>query len=176
MVFNCRAIVFCPLQLTPDRTYYATDTRADGLLFGCALAVFGNPVIDGSPKYERLLKYLFVPVALGAMVFSVVYRPEFFRETFRYTLQGLALIPLFIAAISYPDWFLFKPLNSRVAKFFGKISCSFYLLHYTVIESLNAVFTVFSKFVAGLLAMAVATLLAYLIGLWIERPMLKYRR
>src|SRR5205814_2308494 len=45
-----------------ERTLLATDTRIDGILFGCALAVWGNPILDGPGRFsERAWKWLLFP-------------------------------------------------------------------------------------------------------------------
>jgi peptidoglycan/LPS O-acetylase OafA/YrhL len=47
-----------------ERTYLCSDTRIDSILFGCALAVRGNPMIDrrAGPSHRGLWLYLALPV------------------------------------------------------------------------------------------------------------------
>ena len=52
-------------------------------------------------------------LAILVLLFSFVFRGEAFRETFRYSLQGVALVPVFVCAIRFPRWGLMKVLNLR---------------------------------------------------------------
>jgi peptidoglycan/LPS O-acetylase OafA/YrhL len=113
----------------------ATDTRLDSILFGCILAVWGNPVLDATSLSPRLWKWVLFPLGVAMLLFSFVYRSDEFRETTRYTLQGVALMPIFVAAIRYPEWIVFRPLQSRWMGRLGLLSYTFYLVHDTFIET-----------------------------------------
>ncbi|MEQ1506926.1 MAG: acyltransferase, partial [Myxococcota bacterium] len=77
-----------------DRLTYATDTRIDSILFGCALALGRNPVLD-PPIGWATRRPAWVLAAFGAaIVATLVPRDPLFRETIRYSLQGLLLIPV----------------------------------------------------------------------------------
>src|SRR5262249_10529940 len=82
-------------DVSDDRIYYAKDTRIDSLLFGCILGVVCNPVIDRGLALSALSKALLYLFALALLSISVVWRDEAFRATVRYSLQGLALLPIF---------------------------------------------------------------------------------
>jgi peptidoglycan/LPS O-acetylase OafA/YrhL len=75
-----------------------------------------------------------------------------FRETVRYTIQGIALVPLFYAAIKYHRYPLFRVLNNKVLVFIGKISYGFYLSHYLLIYLAQDLWgeSMFSKIAGGL--------------------------
>ena len=45
------------------------------------------------------------------------------------TLQGLALLPIFYAAVRFPTWLIFRPLNIGWVRFMGVLSYSLYLVH-----------------------------------------------
>ena len=127
------------------RTFFATDTRADSILWGCIFAIACNPMLD-KPRVLGFRLLLMVVGALGVLALTLVIRdPESvlpgshaltlrgFRETFRYTLQGLVLIPIFTAAIIYHESPLFRWLNWKPLRQLGVLSYSLYLVHYTVI-------------------------------------------
>jgi len=120
-----------------DRTYYASDTRIDSIIYGCILAVIANP-LQQSPRAETmsLRQWAIVATSFAGILVSVVYRGEFFRETFRYSLQGLALMPVFFFAIRYPGAALFRPLNWPLAGRLGVYSYAIYLIHHVVIETI----------------------------------------
>ncbi len=163
-------VVLVQFGASTDRTYYASDTRIDSLLFGCSLAIFGNPVVDGAPRYGRILKHGFVPLGVALLVASLVFRSAGFRETFRYTLQGIALLPVFMAAVAFPNWSAFRVLNLKWVRGMGAISFSFYLVHFTMIEAVNAHAGGLSILVRGGLAFALSVSAAYVLHRLVEGP------
>jgi peptidoglycan/LPS O-acetylase OafA/YrhL len=117
------------------RTYYASDTRIDSIIYGCILAIVMNPVRDlhrvgtMSPKQWALLA-----LAAGTLLATLLYRDESFREGIRYSLQGLALMPIFYFAIRFSDSQPFRCLNWPLAMKLGIYSYTIYLMHYVVIR------------------------------------------
>ena len=158
------------------RTYLATDTRVDAILFGCALAVWHNPVVDVALYRERRWKYGLVPGALVVLLGCVVYRDPFFRETFRYTLQGVALTFIFIAAIRFPTWLPFRILNLRPVAFIGALSYSLYLVHYPLIFAVQRLFPDWPVPAQACLVVALAFAASWAIYVLIERPCARLRK
>ena len=158
------------------RTYLGTDTRIDSILFGCALAVWHNPVADGSPLNERRWKYLYLPMALLLMLACLCVRRDDFRETLRYSLQGVALTGIFIAAIRFPRWPIFAALNTRVMVFIGLLSYSLYLMHLGIINIVTTWLPALGPVAQGLLSLATAVALAWLIYVAVEKPCARLRR
>ena len=117
------------------RIYYLSDTRIDSILFGCALAVHGNPVLDPPYGSDRLWKYFVVPGVITILILSFLGRNPEYQNTLRFTIQGIALHGLFMAAIRFPDWGVFQILNWSWMRFIGLLSYSLYLVHYTVIKA-----------------------------------------
>ncbi len=115
------------------RLEIASDTRFDSILYGCILALYGNPAMDPSRFGERIWKYVFLPLGICGLLFSFACRDEFFRGTLRYTLQGICLIPVFVCAVRYLTWLPMRPLNFRPIAFFGVLSYSLYLVYHLAI-------------------------------------------
>ncbi|MBX2808748.1 MAG: acyltransferase [Cellvibrionaceae bacterium] len=121
--------------------YYATDARMDCLLFGCLMAVGFNPVyhqrqlLAGEQPWwgKAWAPWLALFVGLGLLLFTLLYRDSVFRETLRYSLQGLAFMPLFYFAIIRSQWLFFKCLNWQPVVYLGRLSYTFYLSHYVCI-------------------------------------------
>jgi peptidoglycan/LPS O-acetylase OafA/YrhL len=173
LLWRC-ALVF-GLHASQDRTYMATDTRIDSILFGCILAVWGNPVLDKTSISDRALKWVWLPLGtLGLLVSFAVFSPRF-EESFRYTLQGLSLFPFFIAGIRLPTWAFFRILNIGWVRFMGVLSYAFYLLHPTVIFGVQQ-WTHWNQTVQAALALALAVLLSWAIHVYVERPATRLRK
>jgi peptidoglycan/LPS O-acetylase OafA/YrhL len=178
----CVAILLWRLALVgifdaPEaRTYHATDTRVDAILFGCALAVWHNPVLDPGTYPERLWKYGLFPAALAVLLACLLYRSPFFRETFRYSLQGAALTFVFITAIRFHDWLPFRVLNLRPVAFLGVLSYSLYLVHYPLIFAVERWVPEWPAVTQGLLAAALSLAAAWAIHVTIEKPCARLRK
>lgn len=176
-VLAWRCLLVFGFHAPKDRMYVATDTRVDSILFGCILAVWGNPALDPSSLSERRLKALWLPLALFALLASFAVPKVWpgFEQTFRYTVQGLALFPVFIAAVRYPAWGAFRWLNAKWVRTVGLLSYSLYLLHTTVLAGLHH-WLRGSDASIGALALAASTALAALIYWLIEKPCSRLRK
>jgi peptidoglycan/LPS O-acetylase OafA/YrhL len=122
------------LHASYNRTYCATDARIDSILFGCALAVFGNPVLDPTRISENAWKHWLLPLSLVGLALSFVISNASFQDTLRYTLQGVCLVGVFVVAIRYPAWGPVRLLNTKLLSWIGLISYSLYLVHLSVLK------------------------------------------
>jgi len=157
----------------PLRTMYATDTRMDAILFGCVLALWSNPILDPIRRKPKHAWALPVGGALLLLI-SFLYRNPVFRETFRYTLQGIGLIPLFTSAISFHDRWMFKWLNSWPMRFLGTLSYSLYLVHAPIIQLLQK--RSHNRLLVGVAGLVISIGIAYVFHVAVERPFAHLRR
>ena len=164
------------LGVSEDRTYLASDTRLDSILFGCALALAANPMLDRPRLPAKLFRWVLLPAGVLLLVFCFVYRAGDFRETYRYSLQGLGLAPVFVGAMREPRLWLFRALNLAPVKRVGVLSYTLYLVHHVVIETLQRWLPSVNAVLLGGLALGVALLLANLVHQQIERPCARLRR
>ena len=176
VVLAWRCVLVVLFHVSSNRTYMASDTRIDSILFGCILAVFYNPTMDRWYPAERRWRYLYVPLAVAALLLSFLYRNGVFRDTVRYSLQGLALMPIFIAAIRFPHWLPFRVLNTRPMELIGRLSYSLYLLHYGALEFVWRHLPTIGAVAQGLSAFGLSVALAAAIYVFIERPCANLRR
>jgi peptidoglycan/LPS O-acetylase OafA/YrhL len=153
-----------------------SDTRIDSILFGCALAVWSSPVKDKLVLNERRWQFLYVPAAIVLLLLCVIARSNVFRETIRYSVQGIALTLLFIAAIRYPLWTPMRVLNTKTFVFVGALSYSLYLLHFAVIIGIQKNYPGANPVEQGVLALCMSVALSWLIYVVIEKPCAKLRR
>lgn len=117
-----------------DRTYLATDTRIDSILFGCALALWGNPARDPTRIAESTWKHVLLPLSTIGILVTFGIGERAFRETFGYTVQGLCLFAIFIVAVRYPDWGPMRILNFRSVRWIGALSFAIYLIHPSILH------------------------------------------
>lgn len=176
IILAWRYYLVTSVGVSSERTYYASDTRFDSILFGCMLAVYGNPILDKQQCSEFRIKYIYTPLAIALLLFTLYFRSEVFRETLRYSLQGIALFPLFIVAIRFPNWGVIRYLSYSWVRFFGVLSYSFYLVHHTVIETVKLYGYMLPKLAQGVIALAVALSLSYIIHISVETPCARLRR
>lgn len=183
-VLAWRCLLVFGFHAPKDRMYVSTDTRVDSILFGCILAVWGNPALDSGTASRfasqfggRRLKLLWLPLAIFALLasFAVPKVWPAFEQTFRYTVQGLALFPVFVAAVRYPSWGVFRWLNIGWVRTVGLLSYSLYLLHTTVLYSLHYWIHA-SDTLLAVPALAVSLALAALIYRGVEKPCARLRR
>jgi peptidoglycan/LPS O-acetylase OafA/YrhL len=177
VVLAWRLLLVLALGAGKDRTYVATDTRIDSILFGCILGVFANPVLDRTRIDAGIWKFVLVPLALVGLLVSFVIRDPWFQQTVAYTLQGICLFPLFIAAVRFPLWGPFEILNLAPVRFIGVVSYSIYLVHPSVLYGVAQWTGAFLPPLAqGAIALALTIAIAYGISVAIERPAARLRR
>jgi peptidoglycan/LPS O-acetylase OafA/YrhL len=156
-----------------ERTYYSSDTRVDSIVFGCLLALAANPKSakpdSSNPFLEQTSAMLLVTAAI-VMLMTVAWRNTYFRETFRYSLQGLALMPIFYFAIKCAKRFPFTLLNRHWVARIGVYSYAMYLIHYIVINVIekNAPWLAASKPLLVLVTFAIATLYAAILDIYVD--------
>jgi peptidoglycan/LPS O-acetylase OafA/YrhL len=116
-----------------DRTYYGSDTRIDSIIYGCILAVVANPRQQTNRTRMSWVHWAILAAAAVTLLLTLVYRDMAFRETIRYSIQGLALMPIFYFAVRFSDNGLFRKLNLPWMATLGAYSYAIYLIHYVVI-------------------------------------------
>jgi len=171
-----RCLLIYGLHADFNRTFFATDTRFDSILFGCIIAIVLNPMLN-DPLYSALLRHMrwLLPVSTLLLLATFLTRNDEFRETFRYSLQGVALTPLFIAAIQYRSSPLVRFLNLGSVRFLGVLSYSLYLCHYIILTSIHDAWNG-NQILIAILAFCAALLVATLIHYWVERPCARIRK
>ncbi|MET0791227.1 MAG: acyltransferase [Polyangiaceae bacterium] len=177
VVMLWRCVLVLHFHTPSPRTYLGTDTRLDSLLFGCALAVAGNPMLDaGNEEKPSTGLLLSLGGAALLLVITFVIRDDRFRETVRYSLQGIALYPVFYAAIRFPKWGFFPLFNNRALGFVGKLSYSLYLVHGMLLQMGERWLPTTHGAIRGVLALVVSMAAAWLIWILVEKPSTRLRK
>lgn len=171
-----RSLLVLHFGVPEDRTYLASDTRFDSILFGCALAVAMNPVVDGPVGSEGLWKKILFPAGVVLLVFTFGYRAGWFRESIRYTLQGIGLTPIFITGMRFPTWWPFRVLNTRWVAFLGVLTYSLYLVHHVVLYTVHAHLPTWHPAVLSALALAISIAFSLAMYEYVEKPFGRLRK
>jgi peptidoglycan/LPS O-acetylase OafA/YrhL len=171
-----RFLLILSLGQVAARIPAATDTRVDAILFGCALAVWKNPACDALHGPVRRWQTLWLPAAMFAVAVSL-YMPHLpLLAAWSYSVQGLALTCLFTAAIRFPRWPIFRPLNNRLLVQLGALSYSLYLVHSLILAALVQLIPHSSAVMRAVLALPLSLLVAQLLRVGIEAPCARLRR
>lgn len=158
--------------------YMRSDTRFDSILWGCLLALWHQTGLAERLFPDRVLPRAgIITLALAVILFCFVWRDAGFRETWRYSLQGAALLPLFHYAVRRPDLIAFRLLNWKPLMVIGAWSYSIYLIHYVVLINLefHGVLPA-SPLVAAVLVLVISAAYAALVSSWVEEPVRGLRR
>lgn len=165
LLIRCANVV---LLADYSQNYYWSHTRMDSILFGCVLAMWHNPAIDADAWKPKAWH---VAAALATLGFCLVVRNPMFRETIRYTMQGMALFVLFAAAL-HDKGMAARLLGSAPLRWIALISYTLYLIHLPAI----LIFERYRVPGAALLGIVVAILYSTLMYVAVERPLGEWRR
>jgi peptidoglycan/LPS O-acetylase OafA/YrhL len=146
-----------------ERVYYGSDTRADGLLVGCLLAVM---VARGwVPKVSmRWATVAGAAITVGVMVFPSMFTTAVVVPT----VVPWVSAALILATMRNPGW-----LGRPVLIWLGKRSYGIYLWHYPL---MMAAFFRSQSMVAMVLAGVLSVGVAALSWRFVEEPLLRRRR
>lgn len=150
-----------------------THTRIDSILFGAILACWNNPVMDAEDRLPGRWGSYAIGVALLASTFAI--RDEVFRQTLRYTIQGIALIFLFNAAIRDAS-FARRFLDSTPMRFVALLSYTLYLVHSLIVHAAQPLSESIGHTPAMLGALLISFAIAWGVYIVIERPLAQWRR
>jgi peptidoglycan/LPS O-acetylase OafA/YrhL len=177
LISMCLVILLWRLQLIQSadfsaiRTYISSDTRIDSIIYGCLMAVLINP-LQAAPRSKTMspLQWTLFLIGIGLLLFSLIYRSPAFRETFRYSLQGIALIPIFYFAILFHDNAIFRHLNSVWAIRIGTYSYVVYLSHQVILFLIlkNAPLVANNSFVVFSVVLIISIAYAALIDSYVD--------
>ena len=135
-----------------------------------------NPLVDRPIGSEGLWKRVLFPAGITLLLFTFVYRAGWFRESIRYTLQGIALFPVFISAMRFPGWGPFRLLNQRHVVFFGGLTYSLYLIHHVVLYTVGYHFPSWHPVLISLLALAISFAASLAVYRFVEAPFARLRK
>jgi peptidoglycan/LPS O-acetylase OafA/YrhL len=162
---------FHPLHL--QRLYFGTDTRAQGLLIGVALAfAIHSGLWLRTAKHARIAS---VWGALGAVVMLVLLFTADMRETFSFygvfLLCSTSTAGMLSEIISHPEGRLARSLSSKALQAAGEMTYGIYLWHWPVILIVKQ-YTSWPEVPTIAAQVLLSLLVATASYRWIERPIL----
>ena len=153
--------------------YEGTDTRFDSILAGCVLAIVANSRLgDRVPWVTRHAATL---AWSGAMLIGAcfVYRNAIFRDTVRYTLLEIGLMPIFFFVTLPRASFITRCLEWRGLRRLGQLSYSMYLIHHTLFHHFYHYYRPSVLLAAGILLLTIAY--AQAMRIFVELPIQRMR-
>lgn len=170
-----RYVLLYQFDASPFRIFSGTDSRVDSILFGCIMALGFNPMLDGARLQSMWLKLALLSGGLILLAFTLLYRDDVFRSTWRYTLQGIALFPVFFLAVSESRWSIFRWLELSPLRALGKISYTLYLVHFPIIYVMYELFPGSSQWMIVASAAITSLIMATLVYYAVEKPLAYFR-
>lgn len=128
-----------------DRIYYGSDTRLDGIAWGVLAALIYHLIEErrrlSKSTFLFLSKDLSFLIAVSVYLISLLIRDDWFRDTFRFTLQSVAACVVIIYGLlpgDGPIRRVFYALSKwRWVSILGLASYSIYLVHLLVMEGMR---------------------------------------
>jgi peptidoglycan/LPS O-acetylase OafA/YrhL len=117
--------------------YEHTDTRYDSILFGCLLALCLNPFLDKMPKWVDKYSRALAGGGFALLLICLIFRSEFFRDTLRYSLQGIGIFGIFVWVLNSPGSWIIQRLENPFLRLIGRRSYAMYLIHYCIIQAME---------------------------------------
>lgn len=169
-----RMVLVCCFHAPTDRTYLATDTRIDSIAYGALLSV----LIEWKPRYLFYLERPAVIFAgLCALLISLLLRNDVFRETARYSLQGVAFLPLvYTCTFGKTLGDVRKALEHPVMLLVGRLSYSLYLWHFPVLSFIDDTIPAAPPFLRTALSVTLFCAIACASYNGVERPLQGLRK
>jgi peptidoglycan/LPS O-acetylase OafA/YrhL len=177
LILRCLGTVWYSYSadVTERYCYTLSHTRFDSIIYGCISSVLLFGIRSASYIKALSNKTIFI-VALIAMIGCLVFRDILFRNTVRYTLQGLSLSILIPAIINTPLYPKIKSFFSgKVIVIIGKFSYSIYLMHMIAITAVSQISGIGKSWLFYLTILALTVVLSSFSYLTVEKLAFKLR-
>lgn len=158
----------------PDTSlnYYWSHTHMDSILFGSALALWQNPALDGDAWKPKRWQ---TGAALLGLIMTFTIRDEAFRQSVRYTMQGITLFVLFSYILHDRGW-ISRLLSSWVLNRVGLYSYTLYLCHMPVFQIVQIWGPAMGEAGVGIIGSILSLVYAALMYELIEKRIAQWRR
>ena len=179
---NITRVILASAPHAHNRIYYGSDTRIDAIALGVLGAIWffnnRNKAIYSDSKHIRTWNMLLVASALF-FIFSLCYRDEWFRNTFRFSFQSISTVVLILFGFRKKSDRLLQAINkfvqSRFVLAIGLSSYSIYLSHLILMDAIDPLFSGTPFSIAVTLKVTLSLTLGILLYLLIEVPALNFK-
>lgn len=156
--------------------YWRSETRFDSIAYGVILACL--PELDrGRRLIERMTTRPVFILSIAFLLGTFAFRDAYFQNTWRFTLQGLALIPIFASVIfAEPVPFFNRILNTPVLVWVGALSYSLYVWHGAVVLFFYGWIETLPYAAIKMIDTVLSVVFALLSFYMLERPILSLRK
>lgn len=156
-----------------ENIYEGTDTRFDSILAGCALAIMANSRLGD--RVPWLTKHAGALAGGGAILIGAcfAYRNPLFRDTVRYTLLEIGLMPIFFFVTLPGTSFVTRCLEWRLLRHLGQLSYSMYLIHHALFHHFYHSYQPSVLLAGGILVLTIGY--AQAMRICVELPMQRLR-
>ena len=170
-----RFIAHYVIKVQTDYTGMATDCRIDSILYGALLRVlFESPWAAVAVNICKARVTRIAALLVLLVCFAVPY--EGFRETVRYSLQGIALMPVFTAIlVDRPDTVARRILSSPPMVLVGRLSYSIYLFHLMARTPAEVIFGSPYRIESTISGLILTGALSYVVFIFVELPIARIR-
>lgn len=173
LLWRCYLVFHVGLDnMVHDRVYKSTDTRFDAIMFGVIFAI--SSFIYGVKIVEKTSSNAALALGMLLILISLAIRNDDFRESLRYTIQGVGLFLLFGGMLT-PAAVASKVLGCAFFLYLGKISYSLYLWHWAVYVIMQRTWDPNHSVVAAGIMILLSIVIAHFSQKYIERNSLKWR-
>ncbi|MBB6142790.1 peptidoglycan/LPS O-acetylase OafA/YrhL [Silvibacterium bohemicum] len=156
-------------------TYSATDARFDSILWGSVLAIGANPWCGDKVAILDRNKGFFAFGGLLLLALSIIIREPHYRETLRYTLQGVALLPIFYYVAAMPGGWQTRWLTWPPLRWLGVVSYTMYLSHLFILSTLRF-YLIPHDVIIALAALVISGCFAEIVRRTIENPSRRFMK
>lgn len=154
----------------------ATETRIDSILYGAVAALLWWTA--GTRAWLQRNRAPLLAGGVALLLISFLWRDPIMRETIRYSLQGLSLIPL-VLGVTVAGWLPHGTalLESAPLRWVGRHSYSFYLWHLLAFEIAERfLLKTWGVVPAYAVGWGIAFAFAILSYRWVETPFFALRK
>jgi peptidoglycan/LPS O-acetylase OafA/YrhL len=156
--------------------YWRSETRFDSIAYGVILACL--PEFERGSRFIRVITTRSVFIgAVAVMLATFAIRNSYFQNTWRFTFQGLALIPILASVIFAKPIPLFnRVLNLRGLIWVGALSYSLYVWHGAVVFFFGEWIEMLPHALVSWAEFALSFVLAVFSYYLLERPVMALRK
>jgi peptidoglycan/LPS O-acetylase OafA/YrhL len=166
-----------------DRIYYGSDTRLDAIAWGILAALAFHHSLRHAGRIQSFVRLCTRDFALIAAVLlyltSLAIRDDWFRDTFRFSLQALAAIIVILYGFGSTKSLMRTAFNAiarnRMVQLIGLASYSIYLIHLVAMYYAGHLFDEIPRALSIPALIVVGTVPGVLVYFGVERPVQRMR-